>query len=152
MGKGIKKRKMSKRMIAIALLLIFSVIIVIGVYQNSLLPRSQKKLAAEYFQITQSTPGNVQLINNGTALMIYEVYIYIKAVGGDAHAVKVKSSGMLEPGYIQEIKWNETKYAYLYSQTGPPFGYISYRDADGLYPFSFEIDCLEAKGPMITYF
>lgn len=156
--KAKKKSKVNKK-IVIALLLIvtFSVIIALGFYQNKAQP-TQKKSAKEYFEIIEATVNDGEFrdpkveeggdYNTSQVLIIYSISFQLKAKGGDAHNVVVKSWGEAEPEYFEKILKDTS--VYVEQSSLRRSGYLS-RKTEGKFPFEVKLRSDEAEGSIIIY-
>jgi len=141
-----RKRDKSRKKIWIALLVIlgFSVILAVAVYQG---PPKLKKAAAEYFEIINPTVdigefvGGNGTYENCTGVKISQISFTIRAVGGDAHSLTVKG-WVAEPLGIEVILRGESEYATLYSDTP----YLSRKGSNGKFPLPISIVSVEAEG------
>ncbi len=117
-----KKRKARKSrrktVIIIALPIIFVAIIALGVYQGTQpTPNPIKKEARDYFQIIEPTVNYAKPIGNDSWIL-YQIGFTLKAVGGDAHGVVVRSWANSEPVELGTILSNQSRYVELISTSG----------------------------------
>jgi len=102
----------------------------------------EKELAENYFEIINATVNFGWLKQNDTVLIIEQLGFMLKAVGGDAHDVIIRSTAMSEAYQeIDPLLKNQTRYIDLYYK----YGYMSKRTEKG-FPIEIKIWSLEAEG------
>lgn len=151
--KRIKKRKKTRRtVVLLSILLVFAVILVIGLYQLQPIP---KKPASEYFEIFEATVDDGEFRNpsipeggsyeNSSVLIVYGLSFKLRAVGGDAHFVVVKSWATANPVPIDII--NKGQYEFVQQYSLRPYGLMVEKDSEsGKFRFTIGIKCSEAEG------
>ncbi len=134
------KKTSAKRNIAIlAIIVISSIIVAVGAYQNY--RPSPSYSVQEYFQVVDAGIIDAEPQNNGTIYIVRAITLTIKAVKGDANEVVVQSWGYSEQELIGYMKKDEPKTISLFST----YGVKITKQPDGL-PTSIRINSLEASG------
>jgi len=140
----------------VAVLLIFAVIVGIGLYQLQAQSRPfVKKQAKDYFEILEPTVNDYDYLNptvdkggsyeNSSTLMVYSISFQLKAIGGDAHSVVVKSWAQAEMYPIVSISQNQQQY--VQQDSSRPFGKPIYKNSTtGYFEFTIGITSEEADG------
>ena len=150
------KKTSKKTLIVVACLLIFGIIVIVGLYQNWLLPQNQssqqKVPAAEYFEIFDAGPQDAipHERNASGAIIAWEMYSLrykLKAVKGDAHNVVIKSWAMAEPDNFEIIPRGEN--VTVFQETTAFAPYLLEMDANGKFPFVVKITSSEAEGEIV---
>lgn len=156
-----KRKKKSKRRkkitIALSLFIFCIVVAMFWLYQNKA-QSTQKKSAAEYFEIFGATVNYGEFrdptveeggsYENSRVLIIYGLSFQLKAKGGDAHNVVVKSWGQAEPVPFEVILQNQS--VYVEQTSSKAAGYLSEKEG-GKFTFKVEIRSDEAEGSIIIY-
>jgi len=157
MTRGRNRKPRRKTLSLLAVLLVFVAIIALGVYQSRPQP---KKPAAEYFEIFDAgvNPDQIEFLNptedqggsyeNSSVMIIYGIYFKIRAIGGDAHDVIVKSWATAPEEYFEKIV--KGQYAYYSKASNRPGGYYSEKEG-GKFPFEVGIWSWEAEGTIKIY-
>jgi len=151
--KRIKKRRRVNKPLVILSLAIVIVISLSAVSYLNQLPR-EKKLADEYFEIFDATVNDGEFrdgssYEDSTMLVIYSISYKLRAKGGDAHDVIVKSWAKAGPLDLETIL--EDGYKYVEQTSVPPFGYQSEKAENGMFPFDVRISSVEAEGTITIY-
>jgi len=110
-----KRKKTSKKIWILLVLVLFIVIMVIGLYQI------QRPAKVEFKVIQAGWDGNFpEIRNNGSIAFIYGVSIQFEAVGGDAHDVVVSWAGgaYMESENIEKMSKDTPTLVSLLSETG----------------------------------
>jgi hypothetical protein len=154
MRKERKKRTSHKKVsVVLAILIPLMVIIAVGMYQ--LQGQGQpKKQAKDYFLIFDATVNEGEFLNpamdqggsyqNSSRLRVYSLSFKLKAVGGDAHSVVVKSWARADLFPIEVIAKGEW---YFVTQESPyPYGMILNKNSEGIFQFTAKITSEEAAG------
>jgi hypothetical protein len=164
MKTGTKSGKPKTKKIIISLIIIFAFvgIIALGLYQS--LSQSQtrpsKKPAAEYFEIFEATVNDGEFempsvdqggsYENSSILFIFSISYKIRAIGGDAHNVVIKSWAKADLVDFQVIQKDQWEYVEQTSSR-PLYGYKSTKDSTGKFPFQAKIVSDEAEGTILIY-
>jgi hypothetical protein len=111
------KKSNRKRDAAILLIVvIFTAIAVIGLYQN--MSSSRPLTAQEYFQVTQAGIIDGSVEDNGTIYIVKAITVTFKPVRGDAHEIVVRSWANSEPQDVGDLKKDALKTVSLFSTYG----------------------------------
>ncbi len=148
MRKRRKRRKSRKWVwILLAFIIVLSIIIVPRLFQGQY--ELQKKSVEEYFEIFDATVNDGEFrggltYENSSAVIIYGISYKIRAKGGDAHDVIIQSWARAEPLDLLTIL--EGQYKYVEQSSAPPFGYLTEKAENGMFPFDVKIKSAEAEG------
>lgn len=150
-----KKRKSYKKIgVVLAISIPLTIIIVVGIYQLQGQGQPIKKQAKDYFEIVEPTVDNGEFLNptidqggsyqNSSHLRVYSLSFKLKAIGGDAHSVVVKSWATANSVPIEGIARGE--WEYVTQESAPPFGMVVGKNSEGIFQFTLKITSEEADG------
>lgn len=152
-----KKRRKSRKWtwILIAFILVLGIIVVPRLFQSlASSPKVEKSRAEEYFEIFNATV-NDGVFKDGSSyedssrLVIYGISFCLRTKGGDAHDVIIQSWAKAEPVDFETIL--EGQYKYVEQSSQSPFGYLSEKAENGMFPFDVKISSVEAEGTITIY-
>ncbi len=141
-AKTVTSRK--KIVVILAVLVVFSLIIFVGLEQSQPKP---VQAADKYFQVVSAAvePSIGDRIDqNGTVWIIHAVTFTFKPILGEAHGVLVKSWANSEPQDVGDVLMNQLRTVILTSKTGAAIT----QSADGKFRVTVSIDSMEATGPL----
>jgi len=155
MRKERRKRTSHKKIgIALAILIPVTIIIVVGIYQLQGQGQLVKKQAKDYFEIVEPTVDNGEFLDptidqggsyqNSSRLRIYGISFTLKAIGGDAHSIVVKSWAQADLFAIEALAKDQSQY--VYQTSTPPFGMIVEKNSQGIFQWTVKITSEEAEG------
>ena len=142
------KRRKTSKWILVPMLIVAVVIVVIIAF--ALLPgQRQKYPAEEYFEISRLSSGSFQLLENGTAIQLYELTFNFTAFGGDAREVVCNNKGLAksEPVFIVDMTKGESVWITL--TFGNPL-HLPLKE-EGWGPIRISVISLEASGTITVY-
>lgn len=146
-----KKKKTSKKIWILLVLLFFGVIVGIGLYQ------SQRPVRVEFHVIQAGLDGpSPYYRDNGSVAIIYGVSIQFEAVGGDAHDVVVSwaAGPDIEPENIVIMRKDTPTIVSLASSAG----YLTRRNdtlaaaGEPPYPVTIRVFSQETKTVKLTFY
>lgn len=137
------RKSKKKTILAIALLLVFAVIIVIGFHQSQ--QEVKQYTVEEYFEVTAAVEpmGNDLFENNGTVWIIHAIWAGVRPVKGDAHAVVVQSWAGSDPLNLGDIPKGQIRRDIMNSYLG---SHIAQNRTDGNFHVTLRIYSQEASG------
>jgi hypothetical protein len=155
MRKRRKERTSYKKIgVVLAVLIPLTIIIVVGLYQLPTQSQTVKKQAREYFEILEPTVDNGEFLNptvdqggsyqNSSRLRIYGISFTLKAIGGDAHSIVVRSWAQADLFAIEGLAKGEEKYVSQISAY--PYGMIVEKNSEGVFQWTAKITSEEAEG------
>ncbi len=147
-----KKRRKSRKWVWIlfAFILLLGIIVVPRLFQS----QSERQRADDYFEIFDAAVNDGDFkdgssYEDSSILVIYGISFKLRAKGGDAHDVIIQSWAQAEPVDLETIL--EGQYKYVEQASVPPFGYLTEKAENGMFPFDVEIKSVEAEGTITIY-